>query len=155
MPTVGYRLLALITVPFLWASSAVAQSKPLAPAKPRPLPGLQTGAAPWTGGLDGLSERLEAIGLPAMPSEAFVQHIHQHLTITIRGATTTVPAMIGINQLARYISPIHTHDTTGTVHIEAATKDGFTLGQFFDVWGVRFTAQCIGGYCAKGGDVLK
>jgi len=31
----------------------------------------------------------------------------------------------------------------------------FTLGQFFDVWGVRFTKDCIGGYCTKGNDKLR
>jgi hypothetical protein len=23
----------------------------------------------------------------------------------------------------------------------------YTLGQFFDVWGVRLTPKCLGGYC--------
>jgi hypothetical protein len=26
----------------------------------------------------------------------------------------------------------------------------FTLGQFFDVWGLRFSSHCLGGYCAHG-----
>jgi hypothetical protein len=26
----------------------------------------------------------------------------------------------------------------------------YTLGQFFAVWGVRFTRSCLGGYCAAG-----
>jgi hypothetical protein len=26
----------------------------------------------------------------------------------------------------------------------------FDLGQVFDVWGVRFTADCLGGYCNTG-----
>ncbi|MSR06995.1 MAG: hypothetical protein EXR93_08025 [Gemmatimonadetes bacterium] len=35
------------------------------------LPGMQTGPAPWTEGHTGLTARLKAIGLPAMPAEAF------------------------------------------------------------------------------------
>jgi hypothetical protein len=48
-------------------------------------------------------------------------------------------------------SPIHTHDTSGIVHIESPTVRPFTLGQFFDVWGVRFTSDCIGGDCNSRG----
>ena len=66
-----------------------------------------------------------------------------------------VPASIGINQFEGYISPVHTHDTTGTIHIEAGNKDTFTLGQFFDVWGVRLTDKCIGGYCTRGADSMQ
>lgn len=31
----------------------------------------------------------------------------------------------------------------------------FTLGEVFDVWGVRFTSDCLGGYCASGDRVLR
>ena len=57
--------------------------------------------------------------------------------------------------MARYIAPIHTHKMDGIIHIEAATKDTFNLGQFFDVWGVRLNSQCVGGYCNKGTDSLQ
>ena len=30
----------------------------------------------------------------------------------------------------------------------------FTLGQFFDIWGVRLTASCIGGYCTDATHML-
>ncbi len=144
---------------FTVASRADAQAAPgkAAPAaRPSPpLPGLQTGPAPWTNGLDQLTQRLAVIGLPAMPKEEFVQHIHQHLTISVHGSAVTIPAGIGINQFERYISPIHTHDSSGTIHIESGTTDTFTLGQFFDVWGVRLTADCIGGYCRKAGEHLQ
>ena len=39
------------------------------------------------------------------------------------------------------------HDTSGDLHLEAPKKGDFTLGDFFGVWGVRLTKQCIGGYC--------
>jgi hypothetical protein len=31
----------------------------------------------------------------------------------------------------------------------------YTVGQFFAVWGVRFTPSCLGGYCAGGGRQLR
>ena len=126
-----------------------------APPAQRQLPGLQTTEAPWPRELAYLSERLKAIGLPAMPNESFVVHIHQVLKIAVRGKNVPVPAGIGIHELAGFISPIHTHDGNGQIHIEAPSPRPFTLGQFFDVWGVRFTANCIGGYCTSGRDSLK
>ena len=33
------------------------------------------------------------------------------------------------------------------VHIESSESREFTLGEFFGVWGVRFTPSCLGVYC--------
>ena len=55
--------------------------------------------------------------------------------------------LIGIDTQARVISPLHTHDASGVVHIENSVPADFTLGQFFTEWGVRLTSECIGGYC--------
>ena len=48
------------------------------------------------------------------------------------------------------IQSLHTHDTSGTVHMESSVARTFTLGDFFDVWGVRFTPSCLGAYCNDG-----
>lgn len=114
---------------------------------PDTLPGIQLSEAPWQPELTHLRERLTIIGLPAMPEEGTAMHAHQHLDLFIKGKTVSVPALIGINELGRFISPIHTHDTTGEIHIESPTVQTFTLGQYFDIWGVRFTLKCIGSYC--------
>ncbi len=119
------------------------------------LPGLQTGPAPWLPEIENLRSRLKAINLPALYEEGNALHIHQHLDILINGKPVTVPSGIGINQSARFISPLHTHDVSGVMHVESDVKRDFTLGQFFDVWGVRFTKSCIGAYCAKGADTLR
>jgi hypothetical protein len=58
-----------------------------------------------------------------------------------------VPAGIGLGTVA---SPLHTHDDSGIVHVEASTTGPFTLGQFFDVWGVRLTRDCLGSLCGEG-----
>ena len=52
-------------------------------------------------------------------------------------------------------SPIHTHDTSGIIHVESPTVRPFTLGELFDVWGVRFTPNCIGSDCNNGGAKLR
>ena len=119
------------------------------------LPGLQTGNSPWIAEITNLRARLDALGLPALAQEGTVLHIHQHLDITIHGQVAAVPAMIGINEKEGFISPIHVHDTTGVIHVESPTVQTFTLGQFFDIWGVKFTSECIGGYCADASNSLR
>jgi hypothetical protein len=46
------------------------------------------------------------------------------------------------------ISPLHTHDDSGILHVENDKERQITLGQLFTEWGVRFTGDCVGGYCA-------
>ncbi|HZJ04059.1 MAG TPA: hypothetical protein VFD59_01145 [Nocardioidaceae bacterium] len=44
------------------------------------------------------------------------------------------------------MSAVHTHETDGTIHIEADTVgEVFTLGQLFTQWGVKLTPTQIGG----------
>src|SRR5262249_48810681 len=52
-------------------------------------------------------------------------------------------------------SPLHTHSSSGLIHVEPDRPGTYTLGQFFDEWGVRLDARCIGGYCAGGGKELR
>ena len=43
------------------------------------------------------------------------------------------------------MSAVHTHETDGTIHIEADTVgETFTLGQLFTQWGVTLTTTQIG-----------
>ena len=119
------------------------------------LPGIQTGPMPWLAEIEHLRSRLRAISLPALSAEGTLLHTHQHLDILVKGNPVTVPAGIGINETARFISPIHTHDETGVIHVESDEIRVFTLGQFFDIWGVRFTKDCIGGYCGNATSALK
>jgi hypothetical protein len=67
-----------------------------------------------------------------------------------------VPADIGIDQANGVIASLHTHDETGSVHVEAddAAFVG-TLGEFFDVWGVRLSPSCLGGNCTEGDAALR
>jgi hypothetical protein len=120
-----------------------------------PLPGLQVGPAPWLPELAHLRQRLMAIGLPALEAEGTVLHTHEHLDIFIGREHVPVPAGVGINEAERFIAPIHTHDPTGVLHVESDVVRVFTLGQFFDIWGVRLTASCLGGYCVDDQHTLR
>ncbi|HTM69113.1 MAG TPA: hypothetical protein VL426_07555 [Candidatus Binatia bacterium] len=63
-------------------------------------------------------------------------HIHPELTIMIDGEKRTIPANIGIDDGCMH--PLHTHDDTGVIHVEAPVKRDFTLGDFFAVWHMPF-----------------
>jgi hypothetical protein len=80
-------------------------------------------------------------------------HTHANLQIFVHGKPETVPVDIGITNAA--IQSLHTHDTNGTVHMESSVARTFTLGEFFDVWGVRFTPSCLGAYCNGGDNTLQ
>jgi hypothetical protein len=116
---------------------------------------MRTGPLPWPRETAHLRARLQAIALPALTAEGNALHTHQHLDLFINNAPALVPANIGVNEVERFISPLHTHDETGIIHVESDEIRDFTLGQFFDVWGVRLDKECIGGYCAGGGKSLK
>ena len=137
-------------------------------ADPSTLAGIQTGPGPWRAELAHLRERLGALGMPAASGATL--HTHEHLDVFVDGNRVTVgditarhsvlrgvtvPANVGINTNQGFLGPLHTHDDSGVIHVESQTNSVFTLGEFFDVWGVRFTPTCIGGYCAGGGKELK
>ncbi len=78
-------------------------------------------------------------GVACNRTEQLNYHVHAHLTLLADGSPEALPALIGIPGAATG-SPecfyfLHTHDTTGVIHIEAPDKRAFTLGQFFAVWG--------------------
>lgn len=112
------------------------------------LAGLQTGPAPWNPGLDTLPDRLDPVGVHALTNEGEVLHIHQHLDIFVDGKRQPVPQGVGIYD-GQFLTELHTHDARGIMHVESPTARNFDLGQFFGVWGVRLTDDCVGGYCRQ------
>jgi hypothetical protein len=111
------------------------------------IPGLQTGPPPWNNSSAVLSDRLQLLGLSALGQEGTVIHIHQHLDIYVNGKKVQVPALIGIDTAAGFLTELHTHDTSGILHVESASKREYVLGQFFGEWGVKLTSNCLGTYC--------
>jgi len=112
------------------------------------LPGIRRTKAPWPPEYQFLADRLPPLGLSTLPQEAVNTHYHSHLDIFVDGKKVSVPALIGINTGAQYITELHTHDTRGVIHIESPkSNDEFTLGQFLAEWGVFLNSRCIGAYC--------
>ncbi len=145
--------IAVVLAVLFWLGGKGAAPHP-AVTDPNNLPGIQTGEAPWQAETAQLKARLADIGLPALTKEGAALHNHQHLDIFIHRKIVPVPQDIGIDDAARFIAPIHTHDTAQIIHVESPVVQDFTLGQFFDIWGVRLTNQCIGGYCTTASSTL-
>src|SRR3989344_7776289 len=59
-------------------------------------------------------------------------HIHPHLKIFVKGEEFKIPANIGVTSAC--MRPVHTHDESGTLHLEFPTKTDVALGSFFKIW---------------------
>jgi hypothetical protein len=112
-----------------------------------PLPGELRTEAPWPANGDQAQARSEAIGLP--PESPVTMHEHSNLQIFVHGETQPIPTDIGIDTSVdpAFVSSLHTHDETGTVHMESSESRTFTVGEFFDIWGVRLSPSCMGAHC--------
>lgn len=81
-------------------------------------------------------------------NEILTEHWHAHLTIEHQGVPVTVPANVGLVTAAYAVICIywlHTHDDSGTIHIEAPVGT-FTLADFFAVWGQPLSETQVGPY---------
>ncbi len=76
-----------------------------------------------------------------------VIHDHVSLAMILNGQEAVIPQGIGIkpelwkdHSLDKYgptgLSPLHTHDTSGIIHIESTTNREYTFGEFLQVWGI-------------------
>ena len=116
---------------------------------PRVSTGVRKIKAPWAQEYQFLADRLAPLGLTTLAGHSgLVLHIHAHLDIFVNGKHVTVPAEVGINPGAGYLTELHTHDTRGVIHIEAQKSRQFTLGQFVAEWGVFLNSHCMGSYCS-------
>jgi len=115
------------------------------------LPGELTTEAPWDANAAKSAERATALGLPA---EGTTMHEHADVEVFVHGSKEPIPQDVGISA-AGEIQSIHTHDDTGLVHLESSQSREFTLGEFFGVWGVRFTPSCLGAHCNEGDNRLQ
>lgn len=94
-------------------------------------------------------------GIKCETNEQVVYHIHAHLAIFVDGAPRSVPYGIGIlNPVLSQTTPfvtggtcfywLHTHAADGIIHIESPTKAVYSLGDFFDIWGIPLSANQVG-----------
>jgi hypothetical protein len=96
--------------------------------------------------------------IPCDSGEHFDIHYHAHLTLTYQGQQTTIPAGVGIDPSVPCIHWLHTHATSGIIHIEAPASSAsrkFTLGDFFAVWGQPLSSQQVGAYAISSPDQLR
>ncbi len=134
------------------ADNAAPAPSASAPAASAPAAGTtgRTGNPPWSAPAD-VSGAVAAAGLPMLGEEGTALHIHAHLDVFVNGSPVAVPADIGVDDAHQRISPLHTHDTSGVVHIESPDKSAtFTLGQFFAEWQVSLASDHIGGLAVDG-----
>jgi hypothetical protein len=103
----------------------------------------------WPPNYDNLQGAISAMGLPASSATmAYATHFHAHVTLYVDGRQTPVPSQVGIDPSTQTLAAIHTHDDSGIIHMEAGEKHfAPPLQDVFNIWGVRFNSQCIGGYC--------
>jgi hypothetical protein len=140
-----------------------------------------TRSAPWRLPAFALSQINHAGLIPEFGN--LLRHDHVHLDLIVNGEKVTIPAGVGFAEpvdqgrgtcprtpetrssgdcasghffTARVAnSPLHTHSTSGIIHVESDRTVTFTVGQFFDEWGVRFDSSCLGGYCTGQGKELR
>lgn len=75
-------------------------------------------------------------------------HVHPYIRINIEGTNVPIPAQIGFLKAGACIEEIHTHDTSGIIHIELGTGDvnsNFTLADFFSVWNATYSTVSFNG----------
>jgi hypothetical protein len=144
---VGLVALILLTGCGQKSSSTPSATGPATTGGAQPAPNLLTTPPPWPAVQTGEGALVTKAQLPLLPQEALDEHIHAHLDVYYDGQPVTVPAYIGIVLQPVGISPLHTHDTTGIVHVESATPRPFYLGQFFTEWGVQMGGGCVAGQC--------
>lgn len=72
--------------------------------------------------------------------EQTVYHIHAHLSMYINGSPSQIPQNVGIAGDGSCYYWLHTHDTSGLIHIESPTQKDYTLGNFFHEWALRFSS---------------
>jgi hypothetical protein len=141
-----------------------------------PMPRPAASKAPWPVPPLALSHMRLAGVTPLLGR--VIRHDHVHLDVIVNGRSVKVPGGIGLAEpvdggpcpdpkasgdcatgetifAAVANSPLHTHASSGLVHVESDRRVPFTLGQVFDEWGVRFDRECLGAYCARGAERLR
>jgi hypothetical protein len=104
---------------------------------------------------DTTGQPIDGVGCSTGEQVAF--HIHAHLTVFVNGVAKEVPAAVGIaNPQAQNTTQgpfidsgscfywLHTHAADGIIHVESPVSATYTLGQFFDIWGVPLESNQVG-----------
>jgi hypothetical protein len=133
----------LALIPLALVACAPPAAEP-APAEQRSTP------PPWDAPRDAISQ-IEFAGLEVLRSGYRpAARLVARLEVVVDGRPVQVPAFIGIDRVRAVEAPLHTHTPGGQVWVEhPGQPPTTTLGQFFDLWGVRFDSGCVGDACAN------
>ena len=116
-------------------------------------------------GID-LKHKNVAISVDGNPVTDFKNYVltdKARLNMTVNGNPIQIPAHIGIDpslwkdhSLDQYgmqsmnmnmampgMAPLHTHDTSGIIHVESSVYRTYTLGQFLNNWGLNLNGTSI------------
>ncbi len=97
-------------------------------------------------------------GIACQAGEQTQVHVHVHLTVFVNGQARVIPYGIGIPGAQAVQTPtgpvvetgscfywLHAHSNDGVIHVESPDKSlSFTLGQYFDLWGVPLSSTQVG-----------
>ncbi|MGC2425899.1 MAG: hypothetical protein WA421_02590 [Nitrososphaeraceae archaeon] len=86
--------------------------------------------------------------------KSLVMHLHPLLNVMVNGKSITVPKNIGIDSLMHKdhsldhfgtsgAAPLHTHDDSGTIHVESTANRNYTLGEFLNIWGLDLKGKTV------------
>jgi hypothetical protein len=123
--------------------------------------GVEAGSAACTDGASSLlapagdaAQTAPVDGISCDTSEQLLFHIHAHLAIYAGDCPKLLAAGVGIGPPLTFqddfvvggscFSWLHTHDESGIIHIESPIQRTYTLGDFFDVWGLPLSATQVG-----------
>jgi len=68
--------------------------------------------------------------------DGLADHYHATVRISVLNEDVAVPDDVGLNDQGCSMRPLHTHDSSGRIHLEFAEKDvEAPLEAFFDIWG--------------------
>ena len=86
--------------------------------------------------------------------KSLVMHLHPLLNVVVNGESIIVPKNVGIDSLLHKdhsldqygtngVSPLHTHDDSGTIHVESTSVRNYTLGEFLNIWGIDLEGKTV------------
>jgi hypothetical protein len=150
--TIAIAVGTVVAVAVVVAFVALGLKKKPAPAAVVAQPGQAVSFPAPTG--SAVDTAVKAAGLQVLGQEMLQFHIHSHLEVVNDGTEIPVPANIGIHAGVG-LSPLHTHDDSGVIHIESEKQADFTLGQVFKEWNVALSPTCLANLCADDTHELK
>jgi hypothetical protein len=120
-------------------------------------------SGPKLANLDNMATGQTMDGVQCQTNEQTVVHVHTHLTVFVNGQARVIPYGIGIPgaqavqlQGGPFVETgscfywLHTHAYDGIIHVESpSSTDQFTLGQFFDEWGIPLSSTQVGSASGK------